>query len=53
MAGEKIDTKIKKKEKQAKQIMEFKDINYKEWYLQKLNEFIEDNLDSIFELIVK
>lgn len=53
MAVEKIEAQIKKKEKQVKQIMEIKDENFKEWYLERLNEYVENNLDSIFELIGK
>lgn len=53
MAIEKIETQIKKKEKQVKQIMDIKGENFKEWYLEKLNEYVENNLDSIFELIGK
>lgn len=53
MAIEKIETQIKKKEKQVKQIMDIKGENFKEWYLENLNEYVESNLDSIFELIGK
>ncbi len=53
MAVEKIEAQIKKKEKQVKQIMDIKGENFKEWYLEHLNEYVENNLDSIFELIGK
>ncbi|MFQ8921926.1 MAG: hypothetical protein ACLR60_11915 [Clostridium paraputrificum] len=53
MAGDKIDTKIKKKEKHLKQIFELKGVNFKEWYLEKLSQEVENNLDSLFELIDK
>lgn len=53
MAGEKIETQIKKKEKQVKQIMDIKGESFKEWYLELLTEYVENNLDSIFELIGK
>lgn len=53
MAVEKIETQIKKKEKQVKQVMDIKAENFKEWYLERLTEYVENNLDSIFELIGK
>ena len=53
MAEEKIENKIKKKEKQVKQIFQLKGIDYKEWYLNQLNLALEENLDSLFELIEK
>ncbi|CAM2079681.1 MAG: hypothetical protein NSGCLCUN01_03908 [uncultured Clostridium sp.] len=53
MAVEKIETQIKKKEKRVKQICELKGINFKEWYLKKLEEMIDENLDDVFELIGK
>ncbi|MBS5926829.1 MAG: hypothetical protein E7A11_16875 [Clostridium sp.] len=48
-----LEAQIKKKEKQLKKIFDIKDINFKEWYLKKLTNEVEENLDSLFELIEK
>lgn len=48
-----LEAQIKKKEKQLKKIFDIKDINFKEWYLIKLTNEVEENLDSLFELIEK
>lgn len=50
---EKIETKIKRKEKHIKQIFELKGIDFNEWYLEQLTLAVEENLDSVFELIGK
>ena len=48
-----LEAQIKRKEKQLKKIFDIKDINFKEWYLKKLTNEVEENLDSLFELIEK
>lgn len=48
-----LEAQIKKKKKQLKKIFDIKDINFKEWYLKKLTNEVEENLDSLFELIEK
>lgn len=53
LAEEKIESKIKKKEKYLKQILDLEDINYKEWYLNVISDYVENNLDKVFEIIAK
>lgn len=53
MAAEKIDTQIKKREKQVKTLFDIKGIDFKEWYLEQLNIALEENLDTLFEIVGK